>query len=66
MFDKLGNLRAHTKVPFMALTATASDSSAKAISESLLLHEPVIVSCSLNRPNIFFSVDKILGLRVSE
>lgn len=63
MFNKLGDLRAHTKVPFMALTATASESSAKAISESLNLHEPIIVSCSLNRPNIF---GKILGLKVSQ
>ena len=66
MFNKLGDLRAHTQVPFMALTATASESSAKAISESLHLQDPVIVSHSLNRPNIFFSVGKILGLKVSQ
>ena len=66
MFKKLGDLRAHTKVPFMALTATASESSAKVISESLHLCDPVIVSRSLNRPNIFFSVGKILGLKVSQ
>ena len=65
MFKKLGDLRAHTKVPFMALTATTSESSAKVISESLHLCDPVIVSHSLNRP-FFFSVGKILGLKVSQ
>ena len=65
MFNKLGDLRAHTQVPFMALTATASESTAKAICDSLHLRDPVVVSRSLNRRNIFFSVGKSLGLKVS-
>ena len=54
MFSKLGNLRATIKAPFMALTATASENTYRSIVESLHLDNPVVVSRSLDRPNIYF------------
>ena len=65
-FDKLGSLRAIIKSPFMALTATASQSTYDSIIESLHLDHPVTVSRSLNRPNIFFSVSQLKSLKVSK
>ena len=64
-FSKIGGLRAVTSVPFMALTATASSTTQKLISQSLHLENPVVVSCSLNRPNIYFSASSMKGYNVS-
>ena len=64
-FSKIGGLRAVTSVPFMALTATASSTTQKLISQSLHLEIPVVVSCSLNRPNIYFSASSMKGYNVS-
>ena len=65
MFSKLGNLRATIKAPFMALTATASENTYRSIVESLHLDNPVVVSRSLDRPNIYFSVSPVKGVKVS-
>ena len=65
MFDKLGSLRGHTRVPFMALTATASDTTATAIIKYLHLDQPVMISRSLNRHNLYFSVSPVKSLEVS-
>ena len=53
-FEKIGALRAVASVPFMALTATASGSTYSAIVRSLHMDNPVLVSYSLSRANIFF------------
>ena len=65
VFSKIGGLRAVTSVPFMALTATASSTTQKLISQLLHLENPVVVSCSLNRPNICFSASSMKGYNVS-
>lgn len=49
----------------MALTATASSATQELISQSLHLVNPVVVSCSLNRPNIFFSASNTKSYKVS-
>ena len=64
-FSKIGGLRAHTSAPFIALTATASPDVQKCITESLHLVNPVVVSCSLNRPNIYLSASSMKGYSVS-
>ena len=64
-FSKIGNLRALTKVPFMALTATASQDTQTIIMQSLKLVQPVVVSLCLDRPNIFLSVSTVQSLCVS-
>ena len=43
------------KVPFLALTATATSQSKKGIAESLGLMDPLIIEANPDRPNIFFS-----------
>ena len=64
-FDKLGGLRALTDAPFMALTASAPADVQSKIIESLHLKEPVIVSNSLDRSNIFLSACPIKSVKVS-
>ena len=49
----------------MALTATASPQSKIVITESLNLENPVVVSGSINRPNIFLSASPIGRISVS-
>lgn len=49
----------------MALTASASSDVQKLIQSSLHLHNPIVVSKSLDRPNVFFSVSEIKGYIVS-
>ena len=49
----------------MALTASASPSVEAKIISSLYLSSPVVISCDLDRPNIFFSVSHIKSLNVS-
>ena len=64
-FAELGGLRALTDVPFLALTASAPPEIEDLIVQSLHLRSPVIVSRTLDRPNIFFSMSKSFGLEVS-
>ena len=66
-FEKLelGGLRAFTSAPFMALTASADSSVQEVIQSSFHLASPVIVSKSLDRPNVFISVGEINGYNVS-
>ena len=64
-FRKIGGLRALTVAPFMALSASATEQMIDTIKESLQLKHPVIVSRSLDRPNIFISANKSLGVDVS-
>lgn len=49
----------------MALTATATSETQSFIVNSLSMNEPVVISQSLNRPNIFFSASGIKSLDVS-
>ena len=63
-FAELGGLRALTDVPFIALTALAPPE-IDLIVQSLHLRSPVIVSRTLDQPNIFFSMSKSFGLEVS-
>ena len=51
--------------PFMALSASAPLRVQESIIESLCLRSPDIISCDLNKANIFLSVSYILGLAVS-
>ena len=48
----------------MALTATASPDTQKAIEESLHLESPIVISQPLDRRNIFLSVSPIKSLAV--
>ena len=63
-FSRLGGLRAHTDVPFMALTATCDESAQSMIVKLLDMKQPVIVSRNLDRPNIYFSTSPINSLSV--
>ncbi len=58
-------MRALTDVPFMALTASAPSDIQDVIVNSLHLNDPVFVSCDLDRPNIYMSVNPIKSLNVS-
>lgn len=49
----------------MALTASADSGVQELIQSSLHLASPVIVSKSLDRPNVFISVGEIKGYNVS-
>ena len=64
LFEKLGGLRAFANAPFMALTALANSDVQKLIQSSLHMHYPVIVSQSLDRPNVFFPVGEIKGYTI--
>ena len=65
-FNQLGNLRALTKTPILALTATAPPTIMEEIKASLLLQAPTIVQHDLNQPNIYLSVGKRWSVSVSE
>lgn len=60
----MGGLRALMEVPFMALTASAPPRVQAEIITSLYLVNPIIVSCDLNRKNIFISASPIRSLDV--
>jgi superfamily II DNA helicase RecQ len=64
-FSKLGRLRALTNVPFMALTATANEEMQASIEESLNMTEPVVISRSVDRPNVYYSASTIKSIDVS-
>lgn len=56
-YRKLSNLRQHfPEIPFMALTATATDRVRKDIIHQLKLKTPRIHVASFNRPNLFYKV----------
>ena len=63
-FERIGGLRALTKVPFMALTASAPPIVEDKIINSLCLCDPVKVKLDLNRPNVYISIIKGTALRV--
>ena len=65
VFSKLGGLRALTNAPFMALTATANEEMQASIEESLNMAEPVVISRSVDRPNVYYSVSTIKSIDVS-
>lgn len=65
-FERIGGLRALTKVPFMALTASAPPTVEDKIVNSLCLCDPVKVKLDLNRPNIYISTIKGTALTVGE
>ena len=54
-----------TTAPFMALTASAPPEIEVTIISSLHLKEPVAVTWQLDRPNIYLSICKSVGLKVS-
>ena len=64
-FKRIGELRALFNVPFMALMASAPPSVQSSIIHTLHLASPEIVSCCIDRPNIYLSVSPICSLRVS-
>ena len=64
-FSKLGGLRALTNAPFMALTATANEEMQASIEESLNMAEPVVISRSVDRPNVYYSASTIKSIDVS-
>ena len=49
----------------MALSASAPSNIQATITESLKLVDPVVVHSSLNRPNVFYTAGKMMGLAVS-
>ena len=57
-FQKLGGLRAVTKAPIMALTASAPPAFEREIVNSLVLIHPTVVRQQLSRPNMCISVGK--------
>ncbi|XP_066274858.1 ATP-dependent helicase wrn-1-like [Branchiostoma lanceolatum] len=60
-FKELGSLRAllSLKVPFMALTATATPAVLETVKSTLHMDKPVVVKGSLDRPNIHLQVKSI-------
>ena len=64
-FARIGGLRALTKVPFMALTASAPPTVEDKIINSLCLCDPVKVKLDLNQPDIYISTIKGTALAVS-
>ena len=64
-FQHIGGLRALTKAPFMALTASAPPEIEREIFLSLSLTDPIVVKHSLNRPNMYICVDKKSNCLVS-
>lgn len=64
-FSSIGGLHALCNALIMALTATASGETQSFIVSLLSMSEPLVVSQSLNRPNIFFSASGIKSLDVS-
>ena len=54
-FGRISGLRALTKCPFMALTASAPPTIESSIKSSLSQVSPVVVSQPLNRSNIYQS-----------
>ena len=64
-FRRIGELRALVNVPFMALTASAPPSVQSNIIHTLHLTSPEIVSCCIDRPNIYLSVSPVCSLHVS-
>lgn len=66
-FQKLGGLRALTNAPFMALTASAPPRIEAEVKSSLELHvhDCVMVSHPLDRPNIYISTQRKSSLSVS-
>ena len=64
-FRKLGGLRAITKAPIMALTASAPPEFKREIVNSLALIHHIVVRQQLNCPNICISVGKKVSITVS-
>ena len=64
-FSHIGDIRAHTQVPVMSLTASAPPIVLSDIVKSLHMKDPVFVTHSLDRSNIFYSVGKKSGICVS-
>ena len=53
-FQHIGGLRALTKAPFMALTASAPPEIEREITPT----DPIVINHSLNRPNMYICIDK--------
>ena len=63
-FQQLGGLRAQTPAPFMALTASAPANVEAEVKAILELHNCIMVSLPLDRPNIYISTKKKSSLSV--
>lgn len=63
-FFRLGVLQALSKAPFIALTASAPPHVQAEILSSIHMHDPLFVSQPLDRPNIYMSASKSLGVKV--
>ena len=55
-YAKLGRLRVYCSCPVMILTATVTRLLMKKIFERVDIHRSIIISLSLNRPNLFYIV----------
>lgn len=65
-FSDIGGLRALTgRVPFIALTASATVDTQHKIVSSLNMNSPVVISRNLDRVNIFLSVARASSICVS-
>ena len=64
-FKMIDGLRALVSALFMALSASAPPDVEAEIIESLDLKSSAIISCDLNRPNIFFSASRKYNFAVS-
>ena len=60
----MGGLRALIEAPFMALTASAPPIIQSEIISSLFMITPIVVTCDINRKNIFFSASPTRSLDV--
>ena len=58
-FKRSGELRAVVDVPFMAFTASAPTPVQSDIIHTLHLNSPVVVSATLDQPNIYLSASPI-------
>ena len=63
-FQQLGGLRALTPAPFMALTASVPANVEAEVKAILELHNCIMVSLPLDRPNIYISTKKKSSLSV--
>ena len=65
-FTKIGGLRALSKSPLMSLTASAPPRVEQQLLKSLSMSDTTFIKHTLDRPNIFYCVQKKSSLMVCE
>ena len=63
-YKRTGEIRALVDVPFMVLTTSAPQVQAD-ITNTLHLFSPIIVSCCLNRPNVYTASLSVSNIHLS-